>query len=86
MWIRATEANRGWGTRVLSAMLDWGFGEWGWERLEWRCDTRNLASARVAIKNGLTLDGTLRSNALAPLGDRRDTHVFGILKSEWVKS
>lgn len=21
------------GTRVLAAMLDWGFGEWGWERL-----------------------------------------------------
>jgi RimJ/RimL family protein N-acetyltransferase len=83
MWIGSSYAGQGLGTRVLRALLKWGFEEWGWERLTWRCDTRNLASARVAEKNGLKLEGTLRSNELDVEGTRRDTHLFAILRSEW---
>lgn len=83
MWIRASDAAQGLGTRVLGALLAWGFEEWGWERLSWRCDTRNGASVRVAEKNGLRLEGTLRSDALDTEGRRRDTYVFAILREEW---
>jgi RimJ/RimL family protein N-acetyltransferase len=83
MWIRASYAGQGLGTRVLKAMLKWGFEEWGWERLSWRCDTRNRASARVAAKNGLRLEGTLRSNTFDVAGERRDTHIFAILRDDW---
>jgi RimJ/RimL family protein N-acetyltransferase len=83
MWIRVSYAGAGLGTRSLRAMLAWGFGEWGWERLVWRCDTRNSASARVAEKNGMRLEGTLRADTLDVQGNRRDTHIYAILREEW---
>lgn len=85
MWIRSSRANQGWGTRLLEQMLEWGFTEWGWERLFWQCDTRNIASARVAEKCGLVREGTFRSDAIDSTGKRRDTHQYAILKSEWPK-
>ena len=85
MWIRSSYAEQGWGTRVLEQMLEWGFGEWGWERLIWKCDTRNIGSKRVAEKCGLTLEATFRSDALDVEGNRRDTYQFAILKSDWLK-
>lgn len=85
MWIRGSNAGKGLGTRALRAMLRWGFEDWGWERLTWHCDTRNLASARVAQKNRMTLEGTLRSDALDVEGQRRDTYVFGALREEWLE-
>lgn len=83
MWIRASQAGKGLGTKALRALLDWGFMEWGWERLVWKCDTRNVASTRVAEKCGMQLEGTLRKDALDPTGCRRDTHLYGILKEDW---
>ncbi|HET9224488.1 MAG TPA: GNAT family protein [Roseiflexaceae bacterium] len=83
MWIRGSYAGKGLGTRALRLMLRWGFTDWGWQRLTWHCDTRNLASARVAQKNGMALEGTLRSDALDVEGRRRDTYVFATLREEW---
>ena len=67
-------------------MLEWGFGEWGWERLIWKCDTRNIGSARVAEKNGLKRESTLQSDALDVDGHRRDTHLYAILKPEYLEA
>jgi len=83
MWIRGSYAGQGLGTGALRTMLHWGFKDWGWERLSWHCDTNNLASARVAQKNGMALEGTLRSDALDVEGRRRDTYIFAILREEW---
>lgn len=85
MWIRSSLAGQGWGTRTLEQMLEWGFNTWGWERLTWKCDTRNEGSIRVAQKCGLTLEGTFRSDAIDVDGKRRDTHQFAILKTDWLK-
>jgi RimJ/RimL family protein N-acetyltransferase len=84
MWIRSSYAAQGWGTRALTEMLKWGFNEWGWQRLVWKCDTRNEGSIRVAEKCGLTREATFRSDALDVDGKRRDTHLYAILKSEWM--
>jgi RimJ/RimL family protein N-acetyltransferase len=83
MWISAARAGQGLGTRVLAAMLAWGFGPWPWRRLTWHCDTRNLASARVAAKGGLRLEATLHADALDVEGRPRDTHLFALLREEW---
>ena len=84
MWIRADQAGRGLGTRVLAMMLDWGFSAWPWQRLIWQCDTRNLASARVAEKCGLAREALFRSDALDVEGQRRDTYLYAILRDEWL--
>ncbi|MBX3084103.1 MAG: GNAT family N-acetyltransferase [Anaerolineae bacterium] len=85
MWIRASEAGKGLGTRVLNHMLHWGFTAWPWVRLEWRCDTLNLASAAVARKAGMRLEGTLRQDERRSDGTRRDTYVFAILRDEYLQ-
>jgi RimJ/RimL family protein N-acetyltransferase len=82
MWIRASEAGRGLGTRVTRALVAWGFGEWPWLRLSWRCDERNLASVRTAERAGLMREGLLRGQP-AEVGDgRRNTVCFAVLRSE----
>lgn len=83
MWIRASRAGQGLGTRFLASMLEWGFTAWPWERLSWRCDAENAASIRIAEKVGLRREGTLTSHMLAPDGKRRDTVCFAILRREW---
>ncbi len=83
MWVRADSAGRGFGTRLLVAVFDWGFTAWPWLRLSWRCDTRNTASARVAEKAGMTKEGCFRSDYPLEDGQRRDTLLFSMLKYEW---
>jgi hypothetical protein len=63
--------------------LWWGFEEWPWVRLSWRCSSSNLASQRVAEKAGLQREGILRSHALDPDGSRRDTVCYAVLRDEW---
>lgn len=83
MWVRADCSGSGLGTTILGHLLDWGFTEWGWERLIWKCETTNVASARVAEKCGMTLEATFRSDAVGVDGSRRDTHQYAILRGEW---
>lgn len=83
MWLSADRAGQGLGTQLLAALLRWGFTAWPWQRLTWHCDTRNLASARVAEKNGMRREATFRSDTLDVEGRRRDTHLFALLREEW---
>lgn len=83
MWVRTDLAGKGMATQLLRTMLAWGFGEWGFERLSWKCDTRNIGSVRVAQKCGLKLEGTFREDFVHDDGSRSDTHVFAILREEW---
>jgi ribosomal-protein-serine acetyltransferase len=82
MWVRADEAGRGLGTRVLQAMVDWADAAWPWRRLVWTCDGRNLASARVAEKCGFQLEGRLREPVAGDPLQRETTLVYGLLASD----
>ena len=81
MWVRADEAGRGLGTRVLAAMVDWADAGWPFYKLTWRCDGRNTASARVAEKCGFALEGRLREDAPDHQDPsyRPDTLLYGLL-------
>lgn len=83
MWVAGASAGQGLGTRALRALLRWGFSAWPWQRLVWQCDTRNLASARVAEKGGLRHEATFRADALDVEGGRRDTHLYAMLREEF---
>ena len=84
MWVRADEAARGLGTRVLQAMVDWADTAWPFYRLTWGCDARNAASARVAEKCGFVPEGRLREDVGDHLDPsfRRDTLLFGLLPAD----
>jgi ribosomal-protein-serine acetyltransferase len=87
MWIRASQAGKGLGTNVLKALIQWGFTEWQWTRLGWKCAVENLPSRRTAERAGLTLEATLRQY-LPNFRDegKSDTHYYSIVKSEWEKA
>jgi RimJ/RimL family protein N-acetyltransferase len=84
MFIRASEANRGLGARVLKTLLHWGFSEWPWLRLAWRCDQRNLPSIRLAEKSGLRHEGVLRGQKAHVGEGRRDTACYALTKQDWL--
>ncbi len=84
MWIHASYAGQGLGTRVLCTILDWGFSAWPWERLSWRCSVRNQASRRTAEKAGMVLEATLRRQHRLDDGTREDDLIFSALREEWV--
>jgi ribosomal-protein-serine acetyltransferase len=82
MWVRADEAGRGLGTRLLRAMVDWADADWPFHKLTWHCDSRNLASARVAERCGFQLEGRLREHGPAAIGaGRQTTLLFGLIRS-----
>jgi RimJ/RimL family protein N-acetyltransferase len=84
MWIRASAAGQGLGTAALRALLRWGFTEWPWARLSWRCVGRNGASQRTAQKAGMVQEGILRAYERQPDGSRDDMIYFAMLREEWL--
>ena len=73
---------RGYATEAARAMVNWGFGEWGLERIHAHCVSDNLASARVLEKAGLTLEARLRDHQFFK-GRFWDLSLYGILRAEW---
>jgi RimJ/RimL family protein N-acetyltransferase len=81
MWIRADASGQGLGTHVLETMVAWGFAEWPWQRLVWKCDAENLASRRCAEKAGLELEAVTRSDSLENrTGQRRSSAWYAVLR------
>lgn len=82
-WIGADFIGAGINKQMKFLMLRHAFETMGIERLELRTDENNLRSRRAMEKVGAQHDGTLRSDRYKPDGDRRDSVVYSILKSEW---
>lgn len=80
MWLHQDMAGRGFGTKVLKELVAWAFTDWPWRRLEWRCDSRNIASSKIPEKVGFRLEGCLRGESIHHQGKLRDTLVFGLPK------
>lgn len=72
----------GFNAYLKRAMIEHAFAQ-GFERLEFRVDTRNARSCRAVEKLGCTLDGVLRANRWTWTGFVRDTAVYSLLPGEW---
>ncbi|MFJ8013463.1 GNAT family N-acetyltransferase [Streptomyces sp. NPDC096339] len=73
---------QGVGTAIGKGLLARGFGHLELHRIHATCDPRNLGSARVLGKLGMTWEGRHRHTALIRDG-WRDSEVFSILEDEW---
>ena len=83
MWIAQKHAGAGLGRAVLKEMLRWGFEDWGWLRLTWHCDARNIASERCAQAAGMVLEST-QQGAYDPVSKGRcDIRIYRMLRPEW---
>ncbi|MCM8569111.1 GNAT family N-acetyltransferase [Gramella jeungdoensis] len=66
-------------------LLQYCFDQIGFERVEFKIDSRNLQSRRAVEKIGAIFEGELRSHTLMADGFRRNTVYYSILKKEWQK-
>lgn len=68
-------------TEALALMAGHVF-DLGYRRYEWKCNSRNTASMRAAVRFGFTLEGAFR-NDMVVKGKSRDTVWYSIIDSEW---
>ena len=64
-------------------LLQFAFDDLQMERVEFRADNRNAKSIAAMKSIGCVQEGILRSHAVTPAGERRDSIVLSILKEEW---
>ena len=67
---------------AVRAVIAFGFGRMGLNRVEARCIAENTASARVMEKAGMTYEGTLREREFIK-GAYRDMKLYSILRREY---
>ena len=81
-WRDSTSWNGRRGTAIGNELLGRGFEDLELHRIYATCDPRNLGSARVLGKVGMTWEGRLRHTALIRDG-WRDSEMFSVLEVEW---
>lgn len=80
-WIGVEHWGRGYATEAGAAVLDFGFGTLGLNRIEAHCFLGNEASSRVLDKLGFRLEGLLRHHVVKD-GRPRDGRFYAILRSD----
>lgn len=75
-WVRTSFAKQGYVTEAVHAIANYAIEQLRANRIEIRCDDRNVQSARVAERSGFTLEGTLRNDSVGVDGSIRNTMVF----------
>lgn len=83
VWLSPDAEGRGLVTRAVTAMVDWAVRERGISRVEWHCVPENSRSRAVAVRLGMTHEGTLRED-YEHAGRRWDSEVWALLAHEWV--
>lgn len=68
-------------TGVAQLLIEFGFRELGLHRIQATCDYRNIGSAKVLEKVGMTKEGRLREHLLIKDG-WRDSYLYSILESD----
>ena len=73
---------RGYVPEAARALIDLAFKELGLHKIELTCFGYNVQSQRVAEKLGFTLEARIRDRKYAQ-GNRCDSLIYGLLRSEW---
>ncbi|MDN4172753.1 GNAT family protein [Nocardioides sp. SOB77] len=69
-------------TEAMHLMIGHAVEEWGYRRVEWKCDALNEPSRRAALRLGFTYEGRFRQHMVTK-GRTRDTDWFSIVDGEW---
>ena len=84
-WCRASMQGQGYVTEAVRALTLLGFENLKANKIEIRCDPRNLRSCRVAEIGGYSLEATLKNDQKTPDGRLRDTLIYALLPSQYKK-
>lgn len=77
-WCRAAYQGNGYVTETVCALTRIALDVFGANRIEIRCDARNLRSRRVAERAGYTQEATLKNDVVAPDGSLRTTMIYAL--------
>jgi RimJ/RimL family protein N-acetyltransferase len=80
-WGRAIARTRV-ATEACYLHLAYAFDALGYRRFEWKCDNRNEASKRAALRFGFCFEGVFRQHMVIK-GSNRDTAWFAIINQDW---
>jgi len=69
-------------TEAIFLLAKHAFDDLGYRRLEWKCDSLNVASRRAAKRFGFTYEGIFRQHMIVK-GRNRDTAWFSMTDGEW---
>jgi RimJ/RimL family protein N-acetyltransferase len=69
-------------TEAMFLLMNEVFGQLGYRRFEWKCDSLNGPSRTAALRYGFTFEGIFRQ-AIVYRQRNRDTAWFSIIDSEW---
>lgn len=82
-WIGAAYRRTAINTEAKLLLLRHAFEALDANRVQFKCDVRNVRSQAAIERLGATREGVLRSWMLLPDGAGRDTCIFSILRGEW---
>ena len=82
-WLAPEFQRTGLNRHIKFLMLHFAFETLSCERVEFRTDSRNLASRKAIRSIGASFEGLMRRHTLMTDGHRRDTVCFSILSTEW---
>jgi RimJ/RimL family protein N-acetyltransferase len=83
-WIGKPYWGKGLMKEALIEVLDLSFGDLDHEKMEAEIFTDNVRSMRLVESLGMQREGTIRSSHFKR-GRWVDSHIYGILREEWVK-
>ena len=75
---------KGVGREALDLLLDFGFNELNFHRIQLNVISYNEGAIKSYEKKGFTREGTYREFVFRD-GKRFDMYLYGLLKSEWIK-
>ncbi|MNO30465.1 Ribosomal-protein-serine acetyltransferase [compost metagenome] len=79
-WLRTSCTKQGYMTEAVGAITKYAIEHLEANRIEIRCDSRNVGSAQVAERSGFTLEGILRNEVCDVEGSLSSTKVFAKIK------
>ncbi|GIO23323.1 GNAT family N-acetyltransferase [Oceanobacillus sp. J11TS1] len=79
-WIDTKFSGKGYVTELVEGLTTFAFQELKANRVEIRCDTKNIKSKAVAERAGFKLEGILRNDDVEENGELRDTCVFAVIE------
>lgn len=82
-WIGAGVRGKGVGTTAVGVLTDFGFTTMGFERIEALVNVENVASKKLLVSVGYTLEGILRKKSRRFDGVQIDMALFSMIRGEW---
>jgi ribosomal-protein-serine acetyltransferase len=81
-WLRTSATGKGLMTEVTQILTDYAFEHLQANRVQIRCDERNVKSAAIPRRLGFVQEARLRNERLSTAGELQNTLVFGMIAED----